>query len=150
MSTPALLLHQYDTSPFSEKVRKVLAHKGVTWGAVDQPTMMPKPELLPLTGGYRRIPVLQIGADVYCDSQLIARVLERLYPEPTIYPGGSEGICHTFSLWADRMFFMATVPILFALIGDQIPQAFIDDRSKLMGSRGDFSAIPQVAPMARE
>jgi len=145
-----LILHHYDTSPFSEKVKTLLAHKGVPWWAVEQPTIMPKPDLVPLTGGYRRIPVLQIGADIYCDSQLIARVLERLHPEPTIYPGGSEGACHAFSLWADRMFFFATVPVLFELIGRQVPQAFIDDRTKLMGGRGDFSDLPKQAPMARE
>jgi glutathione S-transferase len=145
-----LILHHYDTSPFSEKVKKLLAHKGVAWRAVEQPTIMPKPQLLPLTGGYRRIPVLQVGADVYCDSQLIARVLERLHPEPTLYPGGSEGACHAFSLWADRMFFLATVPLLFALIGEHVPQAFIDDRSKLMGGRADFAEVPKQAPMARE
>jgi len=145
-----LILHHYDTSPFSEKVKKILAHKRLAWRAVEQPTIMPKPRLVPLTGGYRRIPVLQIGADVYCDSQLIARVIERLHPQPTLYPGQSEGICHAFSLWADRSFFMTTVPVLFALIGDQIPQAFIDDRSKLMGARGDFSEVPKQAPTARE
>jgi glutathione S-transferase len=147
---PEVILHHYDTSPFSEKVKKVLAHKRLAWRAVEQPTIMPKPELTPLTGGYRRIPVLQIGADVYCDSQLIVRQLERLQPEPTIYPGASEGVCHSFSLWADRMFFMATVPVLFALIGDQVPQAFIDDRSKLMGGRANFSDVPKQAATARE
>lgn len=145
-----LILHHYDSSPFSEKVRKLLAHKGVAWRAVEQPTIMPKPQLLPLTGGYRRIPVLQIGADVYCDSQIIARVLEQLHPEPTLYPGGSEGVCHAFSLWADRMFFLATVPVVFALIGEHIPKAFIEDRSKLMGAGADFAAVPKQAPMARE
>lgn len=147
---PDLILHHYDTSPFSEKVRKILAHKNLAWRAVEQPTIMPKPQLVPLTGGYRRIPVLQIGADVYCDSQLIVRVLERLHPEPTLYPGGSEGVCHTFSLWADRMFFLSTVPVLFALIGEHIPKAFIEDRSKLMGGRANFADVPQQAPMARE
>ena len=147
---PELILHHYDTSPFSEKVKKLLAYKQVPWRAVEQPTIMPKPQLVPLTGGYRRIPVLQIGADVYCDSQLIARVLERLHPEPTLYPGGSEGMCHAFSLWADRVFFAASVPVLFALLGDQVPRAFIDDRTKLMGGRADFSELPKQAPMARE
>jgi glutathione S-transferase len=147
---PELILHHYDTSPFSEKVKKLLAHKRLPWRAVEQPTIMPKPHLVPLTGGYRRIPVLQIGADVYCDSQLIARVLERLHPEPTLYPGGSEGTCHAFSLWADRIFFLSTVPVLFALIGDQIPKAFMDDRSKLMGGGANFAEVPKQAPMARE
>src|SRR5689334_19212590 len=36
----------------------------------------PRPELMPMTGGYRRTPVLQIGADIYCDTQLILRVLK--------------------------------------------------------------------------
>jgi glutathione S-transferase len=145
-----LILHHYDNSPFSEKVKKVLAHKNVPWCAVEQPTIMPKPQLVPLTGGYRRIPVLQIGADVYCDSQLIVRAIEHLHPTPTIYPGGSEGICHALNLWADRIFFVATVPVLFALIGAQVPKEFIDDRAKLMGGRADFSDVPKQAPYARE
>jgi glutathione S-transferase len=145
----ALILHQYATSPFSEKIRKLLAHKRVPWFAVEQPAIMPKPDLVPLTGGYRRIPVLQIGADVYCDSQLIARVLERLHPTPTIYPGGSEATCHAWNLWADRLLFLPVVAIVFAEIGHAVPQAFIDDRSKLMGGR-DFTELPKQAPAARE
>src|SRR5512143_432914 len=90
---PDLILHHDDTSPFSEKVRTILAHKRLAWRAVEQPAIMPKPQLTPLTGGYRRIPVLQIGADIYCDSQLIARVLEARQPQPTIFPGGSEALC---------------------------------------------------------
>ena len=104
-----LILHQYAASPFSEKIRKLLAHKQVPWFAVDQPDMLPKPDLLPLTGGYRRIPVLQVGADVYCDSQLIARVIEHLHPAPTLYPDGSEGTCHAWNLWADRMLVLPAV-----------------------------------------
>ncbi|MGH7790282.1 MAG: glutathione S-transferase family protein, partial [Candidatus Binatia bacterium] len=145
-----LILHHYDTSPFSEKVKKLLAHKGVAWRAVEQPTIMPKPDLIPLTGAYRRIPVLQIGADVYCDSQLIARVIEAHQPAPTLYPGGSEGLCHAFNLWADRVFFWASVPVLFALVGDHIPAAFIEDRNKLTGGRTNFADVPRQAPMARE
>lgn len=146
---PELILHHYDTSPFSEKVRRILAHKRLAWRAVEQPTIMPKPRLLPLTGGYRRIPVLQIGADVYCDSQLIARVLERLHPEPTIYPGGSEGVCHAVSLWADRLFFFTTTVILFDIIGERVPKEFIEDRTKLMGGRGNFAELPKQAPAAK-
>jgi glutathione S-transferase len=146
-----LILHHYDTSPFSEKVKKILAHKRLPWRAVEQPTIMPKPQLIPLTGGYRRIPVLQIGADVYCDSQLIAQVLEARHPSPTIYPGAMPAACHAMALWADRTFFMAAVPVLFALIGDAVPQAFIDDRTKLMGGgRVNFADVPKQAAAARE
>jgi glutathione S-transferase len=147
-STP-FILHQYEASPFSEKVRKLLAHKGLAWRAVEQPSIMPKPELLPLTGGYRRIPVLQIGADVYCDTQLIVRVLERLAPAPTIYPGASEGTCHAWNLWADRMLFLAVVPVVFGEIGHLVPREFMEDRSKMMPGR-DFREVLEQAPHARE
>jgi len=145
----ALILHQYDTSPFSEKVRKVLAHKRLAWRAVEQPTIMPKPQLLPLTGGYRRIPVLQIGADVYCDTQLIVRVLERIAPSPTLYPGGSEGTCAAWQLWADKLVFITTVSVLFGEVGQFMPKEFIDDRTKMMPGR-DFNELPRMAPHARE
>jgi len=148
-SDPTLILHHYDTSPFSEKVRKVLAHKRLAWRAVEQPTIMPKPDLLPLTGGYRRIPVLQIGADVYCDTQLIVRVLERLHPSPTMYPGGSEGTCNAWNLWADRFVFLAAVSVVFAEIGAFVPKEFIDDRTKMMPGR-DFNDLPRMAPYARD
>ena len=78
-----IIFHHYALSPFSEKIRRILAFKGLLWRAVDQPLMMPKPDLIALTGGYRRIPVLQIGADVYCDTALIARRLDTLYPGAT-------------------------------------------------------------------
>lgn len=53
-----------------------------------RPPIMPKPDLMPLTGGYRRAPVLQIGADIYCDTQLMSRVLESLAPSPSLHPYG--------------------------------------------------------------
>lgn len=148
-TTPALLLHHYDMSPFSEKVRKVLAHKRLAWGAVEQPTVMPKPELLPLTGGYRRIPVLQAGADVWCDTHAIVREIERRHPEPTLHPGGSAGTCHAWSLWADRLVFFAAVPLVFAEIGGAVGRRFVEDRTRMMPGR-DFARLPEQAPQARE
>src|SRR5262249_59429914 len=88
-----IILHQYVTSPFSEKIRKIFAHKNVSWRSVEQPVIMPKPKLIPLTGGYRRIPVLQIGADVWCDTGSIIRKIDELFPEPTIYPQGTGAAC---------------------------------------------------------
>jgi glutathione S-transferase len=145
-----ILLHHYDNSPFSEKIRLALGLKGLAWRSVIQPNMMPKPQLLPLTGGYRRIPVLQLGADVYCDSQLIAREIERLAPRPTLFPGGSEGLCAAFGFWTDRQLFLASVPVVFSAIGPAVPKEFIEDRSKLMGGRMDFSAVMKMGPAAAE
>jgi glutathione S-transferase len=121
-----IILHHYDTSPFSEKVRLLFGLRGLAWRSVIQPTIMPKPDLTPLTGGYRRIPVLQIGADVYCDTQVIlAEVAARSGGAPL------EGAGWAVNLWADRLFFGATVPIIFGEV--EAPKAFIEDREKLSG-----------------
>src|ERR1051326_3820360 len=83
-----VILHHYDISPYSEKVRLGLGLKGLAWASVEMPVIMPKPDLTALTGGYRKAPVLQIGADIYCDSQLIMRELERRHPSPSFYAAG--------------------------------------------------------------
>src|SRR5438309_2223685 len=143
-----LILHHYDASPFSEKIRKSFGMKRLKWRAVEQPSMMPKPDLVPLTGGYRRIPVLQIGADVYCDTQLIVRVLERLHPAPTLYPGASEGTCHAWNLWADRLLFLPLVAAVFAETWQFLPPEFIADRTKMLPGR-NFGEMPKLGPPAR-
>jgi glutathione S-transferase len=79
-----MILHHYPTSPFSEKVRVAFGIKGLGWKSVIIPRILPKPDLMPLTGGYRKTPVLQIDADIYCDTQLILREIERRAPEPTL------------------------------------------------------------------
>ena len=146
-SFPEILLHQYDSSPFSEKVRVCLGIKGLSWGAVDQPVIMPKPDLVPLTGGYRRIPVMQIGADVYCDSQLIVRELERRYPEPSLLPGNGPLLGYASALWTDREIFQAAVTVIFGGLGDNVPREFIKDREALSGRPFDPSAMRAAVPL---
>ena len=143
---PDILFHQYDSSPFSEKVRVCLGIKQLAWGAVDQPVIMPKPELVALTGGYRRIPVMQIGADIYCDSVLIVRELEKRFPEPTLFPCGDSGLAYANALWSDRAVFQAAVTIIFGGLGDKVPPAFIADRTALSGRSFDFTAMQAAIP----
>src|SRR5437763_12019486 len=87
-----LILHHYDFSNYSEKARLALGYKELAWRAVIIPAVAPKPRLTPLTGGYRRTPVLQVGADIYCDTRLILAELERRKPEPTLFPRSSRAI----------------------------------------------------------
>lgn len=143
---PDIVFHQYDSSPFSEKVRVCLGIKKLAWAAVDQPVIMPKPELVALTGGYRRIPVMQIGADIYCDSQLIVRELERRFPEPTLFPQGDSGLAHANAIWSDRALFQAAVAIIFGGLGDQVPDAFVKDRTALSGRLFDPVAMKAAVP----
>ena len=136
------ILHHYDASPFSEKVRVMFGLKGLSWASVQTPNMMPKPDLIPLTGGYRRAPVMQIGADIYCDSQAILAEIERRAPQPPTVRGDDWAT----NLWADRLFFQATVPIIFAEIGHLTPKAFFEDREKLSGRPFDIEAMKRAAP----
>ena len=108
-----IILHHFDRSPFSEKIRVVFGHKGLSWRSVRIPQIMPKPDLMPLTGGYRRTPVMQIGADVFCDTQIIIREIERRFPSPTLFPPGAAGVPWGLSSWTDRAFFQNAVNLVF-------------------------------------
>ena len=105
-----LILHHYPTSPFSEKVRLVLGLKKMRWQSVFVPAIMPKPDVVALTGGYRRTPFMQIGADIYCDSALMCRVIDRLVPTPPLYPAESAGTAEIVAQWADSSLFWTAVP----------------------------------------
>ena len=132
-----LILHHYDLSPFSEKVRLALGYKNLAWKSVEIPVWPPKPDLMPLTAGYRRAPVLQIGADVYCDTLSILREIDRRHPEPTLYPDDQKGLSSLISVWADAALFMPAATLTTSIIGDGIPREFIEDRIAFM--KHDFS-----------
>ena len=117
-----IILHHFEKSPFSEKVRVVFGLKNIEWTSVLISRIMPRPDLMPLTGGYRRTPVMQIGADIYCDTQCIIRELERRFPEPTLFPNGYQGIGWSTAMWTDRSFFQNTVNLVFGSLADQVPQ----------------------------
>lgn len=125
-----IVLHHYAFSTFSEKVRLALGLKGLSYRSVDIPGMPPRPLLEPLTGGYRRAPVLQVGADVYCDTNVILPALERLHPSPSLYPGGSEGVARGLSFAWERALWIPTIGVLTHFIGEHIPPEFIKDRKE--------------------
>ncbi len=82
----SIILHHYEFSSFSEKIRIALGFKQLDWLSVDIPGLPPRPLLSPLTGGYRRAPVMQVGADIYCDTHIILSALERIKPSPACSP----------------------------------------------------------------
>lgn len=137
MST--LLLHHFDASPFAEKIRLVMGLKKLAWRSVQIPMVMPKPDLTALTGGYRKTPVLQIGAEIHCDTRHIARVLEAHRPEPSLFPDGGAGLPLALSHWSDGAFFMPGAALAMAE-NDQIPPEVIEDRKAFFGFT-DFEAL---------
>jgi len=107
------VLHHYPVSPFAEKARTMLGFKGLAWKSVQIPLFMPKPDVVALTGGYRRTPILQVGADIYCDTALMARVLDRLKPSPHFFPHGDTYAVQAAAHFADGPLFWNTVPVGF-------------------------------------
>jgi glutathione S-transferase len=146
----SIILHHFEKSPFSEKIRVVFGLKNVEWTSVLISRIMPRPDLMPMTGGYRRTPVMQIGADIYCDTQCILRELERRFPQPTLFPKGYEGIAWATAMWTDRSFFQNTVNLVFGSLADQVPQDFIEDREKLRGAKFDVAAMTAAIPQMRD
>lgn len=145
-----LILHHFPTSLFAEKARLMLGFKQLSWRSVMIPPVMPKPDLTALTGGYRKTPVLQVGADVYCDTALIARRLEAEKSTPALFPEGQEFNVASFALWVDSVVFQHAVALAFqpeavALRFGKLPpeaiKAFIADRSGLF-SGGSTSRLP--------
>jgi glutathione S-transferase len=132
-----IILHHYPRSPFAEKVRVAFGLKGLRWCSVEQPRMAPKPHLVPLTGGYRRIPVLQIGADIYCDTRLILAELERRFPDPPLYPYETRGRADMIAGWADQALFATSLGLVFGLNGDRFPSELHADRAAFTAGKFD-------------
>ena len=139
---PELILHHYAISPFAEKARLMLGHKGFSWQSVSIPSVMPKPDVIALTGGYRRTPVLQVGADIYCDTALICDVLEHRQPTPPLYPEHHKGVARVLAQWADTTLFWAAMgyclspkgaAAMFANLPPETGQAFAADRAAMRG-----------------
>ncbi|HKW53019.1 MAG TPA: glutathione S-transferase family protein, partial [Stellaceae bacterium] len=141
-----IILHHYDRSPFSEKVRLVFGLKGVSWRSVEIPRWMPKPDLMPLTGGYRKTPVMQIGADIYCDTRCILREVERRYPAPALYGAGGGDLV---AAWADSTLFINAVGVVFGTFADRFPAELRDDRRKFTNGQFDAARMQERQPTIR-
>jgi glutathione S-transferase len=136
------ILHHYDGSPFSEKLRLILGFKGLPWQSVRVPVIMPKPDVVALTGGYRKTPIAQVGADIYCDTALIAQVIEARAPTPTLYPA-SAPLAAILAQWADSTLFWTVIPYtmqpagvaeVFKGVPQEVMKAFAADRAPFVAS----------------
>jgi glutathione S-transferase len=155
-----IILHHYPNSPFSEKIRLIFGYKGLNWQSVIIPPIMPKPDVIALTGGYRKTPFMQIGADIYCDSALICDVLEKIQPNPTLYPEHQKGAARIVAQWADTTLFWAAMGYSFSpagaaqMFGIDSPQAteaienakiFAEDRAKMRSGMPRMPAADAAA-----
>lgn len=124
-----IILHHYWPSPVAHKVRTVLGLKQLSWQSVEIPRIPPKPDLVALTGDYRRTPVMQIGADIYCDSHCIINELEKRFPG-SLDPGNRTSH-YGFSRWTDGEIFTHAIRIVIGSQVDTIDPDFLADRARL-------------------
>lgn len=143
---PEVILHHYDTSPFGTAIRLALGLKGIRWKSVEAPMIAPKPDLSALTGGYERIPVLQIGADIYCDTDCITDALEIFRPEPSLYPQPTGAVGKMIALWSGNSWFMPAVGTALGTDPNVVSEEFWSDRAKRFGMnpKSFLPAVPHL------
>jgi glutathione S-transferase len=142
------ILHHYKASPFAELVRLALGLKQLEWQSVIVPNIMPKPDQTELTGGYGRTPVLQIGADIYCDTAAILMALEHHKPEPSLYPPPLGALHKIMASWAGGPQFLAHVGAAMGTLPDgALPEAFYSDRKARFGF--DMAGLARAEPHLR-
>lgn len=108
----------------------------------------PKPDLTALTGGYRKTPVLQVGADTYCDTDCIVRVLDRLEPEPSLFWPATEALSLMIGPWQGELFWNAVQ--LAGATGDVFPEGFVEDRDKMIPGGLDVEKMLVEIPATRD
>jgi len=141
-----VILHHYPLSPYSEKIRLALGLKGVSWHSVEIPVWTPRPKLTPMTGGYRKTPIMQVGAEFYCDTLHILQVIEKQGASGTLYPKGQEGLAKAFGWWIEKgSFFNAVCLAIGNMPG--LPQELIDERRPLFRVNLDPAELRTKRPL---
>jgi glutathione S-transferase len=151
---PIVVLFGYDASPFTTKVRLCLIVKRIPYKYIQVPSMMPRPMLKDNFGiTYRKIPVLAIGKEIYCDTSLIVEALEHFFPDSegyqSLFPAAADGrtnrpmIRGFASYWVERPFFRVTTGLIPASVWRT---SFGQDRSGLIGHALDPDKLEKKVP----
>jgi len=151
---PVVVLFGYEASPFTTKIRLALKLKQIPYNYIQVPSMMPRPVLKDTFGlTYRKIPVLAIGREFYCDTSLIAEALEHFFPDSegyrSLYPVAADGrnyramIRGFASYWVERPFFRVTTGLIPSSVWRT---TFGKDRSGLVGHALDADKLEKKVP----
>ncbi|WP_373082804.1 glutathione S-transferase family protein [Zhongshania sp.] len=151
----SIILHHYENSPYAEKIRLMFGFTNTRWHSLLSPVYPPRPNVDPLTGGYRRIPVAQIGADIFCDTALIAQEVATVTGSSALDSASAEGDALALMKQAEEKAFFAAVGAVppLRLLGTMLRSfgpigtyRFAKDRSSLL--RGGTSRPPAAAKAA--
>lgn len=153
INEPVLFLWSF--SPWASKVTAYLALRNIPHTRCEQPITLPRPSLAALGLKYRRIPVLTLGRDIYCDTLLILSKLEKLYPETDdthkrigAQNGTELALEKLFEKWTDVVVFKpaaAAIPSDLDLMKDP---TFQKDREELWGRSWTKDGQEQLRPAA--
>jgi glutathione S-transferase len=95
---PDVVLHQWEMSPFCNKVRRCLAHKRVAYRVVDYNGLLARKAASLTPAG--TLPVLDYDGERIGDSARIAEFLDRKHPDPPLYPR-EPGVLARMRIWED-------------------------------------------------
>ncbi len=109
-------LYQMEASPFCDKIRRILAIKGVE-------TRIAEVKFMELTGRYKRlnptgkVPALEHDDQLISDSTDIAHYLERVFPDPPLIPAdpAEAALVHALEDWADESLYFMEMTLRFTL-----------------------------------
>ena len=152
------ILHHYRLSPYAEKARLMLGYKGAGWHSVEVSPLPPRPGLQAVLGAFRRIPVLQRGADYFVDTRLMAEVLDAATPTPPLFPAHARALSTLIANWAEPRAFVMMGPVRFESRDDVQPLLelgiqpgdFLRDRAPFMAPAVDTRRSASVRASARD
>lgn len=103
--TTGITLHQWEISPFCQKVARALRHKGLGFETVNYNGLLgAKAARLSKVG---KLPVLDIDGQRIQDSTCIARYLDEHRPGPSLYPADPQqrALVELWEDWSDELLY---------------------------------------------
>jgi len=109
MAVNQVVLHQWEVSPFCQKVARMLKFKGIAYEAVNYNGILGAK--VPGLSKVGKVPVLDIDGKRIQDSTRIARYLDEVQPEPALYPADpmQRAMAELWEDWADELLYFYEV-----------------------------------------
>lgn len=148
-TTPEIILFTYDISVYGRKLDWYLTFRGLKYARCIVRNRMPREQLEELGINYRRIPLMAIGKDVYCDSRLMFEKLEQLFPENRLgaqspFEQGIEYLLENYM--NDAGPFMRTASLIPPTAEVMNDSEWIKDRTSMTGRTFSKEALAGVRP----
>jgi len=135
----SLILFHYPFSPYARRIVFYLHLRQIPYAQCLVPSIMPRAPLNTLNIAYRRIPLLSIGADIYCDTRIILAQLETMEFAGALPPLGGKSGEHKAVEWLLRRYtvdagiFVRAASLIPGSMPAMSDEKFIRDREDFSG-----------------